>query len=89
MKVLASNEHSRVKIDLVVMGQLMKEDNQIWFQYILPQPPTLKEKLKQTGMRFHVEKEEKKSTLNKMALVTKEGFLPKIENKLNYSSSKR
>lgn len=50
--------------------------------------PTLKEKLKQTSLRFHIEKEEKKIGVSKLALA-KEGFLPKIEGNTRVISSKK
>jgi len=38
--------------------------------------------MRQTGLRFHLEKEEKKMTLSKLALVTgKEGMFPRIERR--------
>lgn len=48
---------------------------------MIPPVPNLKDKLKQTSLRMHLEKDEKKIALTKLALVggnNKEGFLPKI-----------
>lgn len=40
-------------------------------------------------MRFHLEKEEKKIGVGKLALIgNKEGFLPKIEGQVRFSSKK-
>jgi hypothetical protein len=75
-----------VRVDLDVMGVLVRVKNELWFEYVLPPVPTLKEKLKQTSLRFHIEKEERKIGVNKLALV-KESFLPKIEGRVG--SSKR
>ena len=55
---------------------------------MLPTVPTLKEKFKQTSLRFHIEKEEKKIGVSKLALA-KEGFLPKIEGNTRLISSKK
>ena len=48
---------------------------------MIPPVPTLKEKLRQTGLRYHVENEEKKLGVTKLNLAKKESFLPKIEQK--------
>lgn len=70
------------------MGVLMRVKNELWFEYVLPPVPTLKEKLKQTSLRFHIEKEERKIGVNKLALA-KESFLPKIDANTRVGSSKR
>jgi hypothetical protein len=83
-----TQEVPEVKVDLDVMGVLLKNRNEIWFEYVLPTVPTLKDKMKQTSLRFHLEKEEKKLGVNKLAIVNKEGFLPKIEG-INRMNSKK
>jgi len=87
--VFADPEQSDVRFDLDLMGHLLKKNSEIWFEYVLPNPPNLKDKLKQTGLRFHIEKDEKRGTLSKLSLLNKEGFLPKIETRLKESASKR
>jgi hypothetical protein len=88
MQILVSGEWVEVRIDLDVMGVLMRVKNELWFEYVLPTVPSLKEKLKQTSLRFHIEKEERKIGVSKLALA-KESFLPKIDNNTRINSSKR
>lgn len=87
-----------VRVDLEVMGQIAKSKNEVWFEYVLPPAPSLKEKLKQTSLRFRLDQDEKKQNLSKLALLTASGNegLPKIERQrptsrklLDRSSSKK
>lgn len=39
------------------MGQLLRKGNEVWFEYVIPHKQTLKDKLKSTGIRFHIEKD--------------------------------
>lgn len=57
----------------------------------MPVAPSLKDKLKQTSLRFHIQKDDKFVGVTKLSLInnTKEGFLPKIDSKNKQISNKK
>jgi malate/lactate dehydrogenase len=58
------------KINLDIMGQILKKGNEVWFEYVIPIVNNPKDKMRQTGLRLMIDKEEKKIGVNKLALIT-------------------
>lgn len=59
-----------MKINLDVMGMIIKNKHELWFEYVLPVVTSMQDKLRQTSLRFNVEKEAKKlGVSNKLSII--------------------